>query len=151
MPVALTQARVAPADSSGELDRDDRAGVDVDGNPKVVSTFRYKVQLWARLQGNADVHGIAVEQSRRPPPHRGSVWVDVQRGEYVSMPRGNSRQRLRDAQYLVLTGPHRFGPIGLAIWLQEHGAEIGFTPAAQLRQRVGDVVGVRLPARPPSR
>ena len=41
------------------------------------------------------------------------------------------------ADYLVLTGPHRIGPIGLATWLTQHGESVGLVPVARVRDAGG--------------
>ena len=53
------------------------------------------------------------------------------------MPRDQLAERLADSKYLVLTGPHRLGPVGLATWLTAHGAVDRVRPVAQLTSPTG--------------
>ena len=73
---------------------------------------------------------IEFEGSRRPLPLAPAVWADWRKDRYYALARAELARRLRGADWLLLTGPHRFGPIGLASWLHRHGRSVGIRPVA---------------------
>jgi hypothetical protein len=77
------------------------------------------------------LRGAPFEEVVDPPKLPDALWVDASGRDYRVMPRANVAGRLQQADYLVLSGPHRFGPIALATWLQKHGAEVGLKPVAK--------------------
>ena len=103
-----------------------------------MSTFRFKGQVWARTQGgDTEIRGLHFEDPSDPPALGPAVWVDWRQERYHVLPRAELAHQVRGADYLLLTGPHPLGPIGLATWLQLHGAAIGITPVAHFGPRSG--------------
>jgi hypothetical protein len=139
IPVVLTQSRTTIEPVKGaDLDVDlGRFFSSLPGEPAVLTTFRFNVQMWARLGGDASVRRLRFDRTSRPPISNRALWIDARGGSYEEMPRANLERRLRDADYLVLTGPHTFGPVGLAIWLEHHGARVGLAPVAHFGHTSG--------------
>jgi hypothetical protein len=73
----------------------------------------------------------------RRPPLPPQVWIDATARDYRALPRDAFARRLRHADYLVLSGPHRFGPKALAVWLDQHGKEVGPIPVKAFTPPVG--------------
>lgn len=138
VPVILTQDRTVLPPSPGSIDRDLARWIMArPGKPIVVSTVRYEAQLWARVEGEAEIRPLQLEDQVESAGFGHTAWADWRRGSYHVLPREELARRLRGADYLVLSGPDRFGPIGLAIWLQRNGAAIGITPVAHFGPRSG--------------
>lgn len=142
VPIVLTQDRTSVAASSSGIEQEITTWLaDRPGEPRVVSTFAFKVQVWARLAGRATIRPLAFDDQRDAPELAPAVWVDWLRERYNVLPRAELARQVRGADYLLLTGPHPLGPIALAIWLQFHGAAIGITPVAQFGPRSGTAWG----------
>jgi hypothetical protein len=132
VPVVLTQDRTPIEESKGDLDEDLAAYFAArPGEPAVLTSFKFKAQFWARVEGDAVLSGMPFTEVDVPPKLPDAVWVDATGRNYRVMPRANMVGRLRDAEYMVLSGPHRFGPIALATWLNRHGHDVGLTRVAQ--------------------
>jgi len=131
VPVVLTQDRTPIEESKGDLDENlaewfaARPGV-----PAVLATFKFKAQFWARVEGDARLRGAPFEEVVPAPKLPDALWIGASGRKYRVMPRANVAGRLREADYLVLSGPHRFGPIALATWLEQHGKKVGLIPVA---------------------
>ncbi len=139
VPVATAQARTKITASAGS-DLDAKLGRFLSarpGQPAVLMSFKFDAQLWARLEGDATIRRLPFDETHEPPRLASAFWVDATRRDYTSMPRNRVTARLRQADYLALTGPHRFGPIGLALWLQKHGREVGLDPVAHFEAPSG--------------
>ncbi|MGZ6978889.1 MAG: ArnT family glycosyltransferase [Acidimicrobiia bacterium] len=132
VPIAFTQDRTNVAGSTGGLDAKLASWVAArPGEPTVLSSFRFKVQFWARVEGgDATVRGLPSAQTSRRPALPATLWIDASSRDYRSIPRENMAHQLHGVDYLVLTGPHRYGPIALAIWLEQHGRDVGLVPVA---------------------
>lgn len=130
VPIGLTQDRTPVLASAGGIEaRITNWIADRSGAPTVVTTFRFRGQVWARLSGEGTVEPMEFQASRHPLPLTPAVWADWRNQRYYALERAELARALRGADWLLLTGPHRFGPIGLAFWLNDHGAGLGFTPA----------------------
>ncbi len=139
VPIVLTQDRTGVGASSGTIERDIARGITaLPGSQIVVSTFRYKVQVWARIQGgDAETRGLHFESRSAPPPLGPALSTDYGQERYPVLMRDELARQVRGADYLLLTGPHLFGPIALATWLQLHGAAVGISPIAHFGPRSG--------------
>lgn len=138
VPVVLTQDRTSLAASSGDIEQNITTWIaDRPGEPLVVSTFAYKVQVWSLLTGRATTRGLRFANRRDAPDLAPAAWVDYRQQRYHELDRDELAARVRGADYLLLTGPHQLGPIALATWLQLHGAAIGITPVAHFGPRSG--------------
>ena len=133
VPVVLTQDRTPIEESKGDLDEDLASYfAAMPGVPDVLTSFRFKAQFWARSEGDANLEGPVFDEEKPVPDFPDAVWVDASGRVYRVMPREDLEMRLRDAQYLVLSGPHRFGPMALATWLNKYGQTVGLTPVKQI-------------------
>jgi hypothetical protein len=138
VPVVLTQDRTALAESRSGFEEEIATWVvDRPGEPRVVSTFAYKLPVWSRVSGRAAIEPLAFETRRDPPPLAPAVWADWHADRYNTLARDELVRATRGADYLLLTGPHRLGPVALARWLDEHGAAIGIEPVARFGPAIG--------------
>ncbi|HEY3723412.1 MAG TPA: hypothetical protein VGN59_08635 [Acidimicrobiia bacterium] len=138
VPIVLTQDRTTIEASTTDLDADIAQWIGAQpGHPTVLTTFRFKAAVWARLEGKATLLPAVFGEPRHPPRLPPLVWVDATGRNYRTMPREQLTKGLRGADYLVLSGPHRFGPRALATWLDEHGKDVGLVPVAQYRPTSG--------------
>jgi hypothetical protein len=133
VPVVLTQTRLELETEQPSLDRElaQWLGARV-GTPDVVTTFKFRTALWVRLDGDAVLHDLEFDRSDRPPALPSAVAVDIRSDGYQTVTRKRLRDAVEGADYLLLTGPGRRSPIGLATWLREHGREVGLPLAAEL-------------------
>jgi hypothetical protein len=132
VPVVLTQDRTALAESRSGIEEEIATWiVDRPGAPRVVSTFAYKLPVWSRVVGRATIEPLVFEARRDPPPLAPAVWADWHADRYNTLARAELARATRGADYLLLTGPHRLGPVALATWLETNGAAIGIVPAAR--------------------
>jgi hypothetical protein len=138
VPVVLTQDRTAVGASSGPVEKNIALALgELVGEPVVVTTFRFKGQVWARAQGDAEIRGLKFENPARAPALGPEVWVDWRQDRYHVLARAELARQVRGADYLLLTGPHPLGPIGLVAWLDQRGPALGITPVARFGPRSG--------------
>lgn len=132
-PIALTQDRTQVLDASDNLDAQIAAFLTTQpGAPTALMSFRYKGEVWARVEGDAKIVPLGFANTIDPPPLRPNIWVDATARDYRILIRDKFAPRVKHADFLILSGPHRFGPRALATWLDLHGKDVGLTPAAQL-------------------
>jgi len=60
----------------------------------------------------------------------GDVWVDWRAGRFTLLRRPVLAHAMARSAFLLLTGPHRFGPAALAQWLDSNGESVGVPPIA---------------------
>ncbi len=138
VPVVLTQGRTKIEAAETDLDADLAQWITArPGQPVVLTTFRFKAEVWARVEGDATLVPLTFNNPRRRPPLPPQVWIDATGRDYRTLPRGPLAKSLRHADYLVLSGPHRFGPRALATWLDQHGKEVGLIPVAAFTPPAG--------------
>jgi hypothetical protein len=131
VPVFLTQDRTKIEAAETDLDADLAQWITAQpGEPVVLTTFRFKAEVWARVEGDATLVPLVFDNPVARPPLPPQVWIDATKRDYRALPRGPFRTSLRHADFLVLSGPHRFGPRALATWLDQHGKEVGLIPVA---------------------
>lgn len=129
--IGLTQDRTSVAAPPGGIEPEIAAWIaDRPGDPRVATTFAFKTNIWSRITGDVTLIPLAFEVRRDPPDLAPAVWVDWHADRYNVLARRELVRATRDADYLLLTGPHRLGPIGLATWLQTHGPAVGIEPVA---------------------
>jgi hypothetical protein len=132
VPVVLTQSRLELDAPEPGIDRALAQWLGArPGTPDVATTFKYRTSLWVRLDGRAALHDLTFERSGGAPPLRSAVAVDIRGDGYQTVTRRHLREALDDADYLLLTGPGRRSPIGLATWLREHGRNVGLPLVAE--------------------
>jgi hypothetical protein len=142
VPIVLAQDRTSVAASPAEIEQEITTWIaNRPGEPLVVSTFVFKVQVWSLLTGRATIAPLAFDNQRDAPDLAPAVWVDVRQERYHVLARQELAHQVRGADYLLLTGPHQLGPIALATWLQLHGAAIGIKPVAHFGPRSGSPWG----------
>jgi hypothetical protein len=138
LPIFRTQDTTTVTASAGDIDEDVATWVAArPGDPTVVSTFRYKAHVWALSDLDQGVRPLIFENPTGPPEVAPAVWVDHRQGRYHVLPRRELAEQVEGADYLLLTGPHRLGPIALATWLNRNGDEIGIEPVARFGPRDG--------------
>jgi hypothetical protein len=132
LPVVLTQRRLELEAQEPKIDTSLAQWLGArPGTPDVATTFKYRTALWVRLDGEAVLHDLAYERSESAPELRSAVAVDIRRDGYQTVTRRHLREVLDGADYLLLTGPGRRSPIGLATWLRQHGRSVGLPLAAE--------------------
>jgi hypothetical protein len=138
VPVFRTQDTTTITASVGTIDEELAAWVKGrPGDPVVVQTFRYKAYVWALGDVSGEMPQLKFENPVDPPALGPAVWADWRQGRYHVLGRAELAEEVRGADYLLLTGPHRLGPIGLATWLNEHGAALGIEPVARFGPKDG--------------
>ena len=133
VPVTLVEDRTPIEQTKGDLENLAEFFAARPGEPSVLTSFRFKAQLWARVEGDAALSGMPFEEVVHPPRQTEALWIDATGRNYRVMPRANMARRLHQADYMVLSGPQRFGPRALAAWLNLHGADVGLVPVARFR------------------
>ena len=74
---------------------------------------------------------LEFERSEAAPDLRSAAAVDIRGDGFQTVTREHLRDAVRDVDYLLLTGPGRRSPVGLATWLRQHGREVGLPLAAE--------------------
>ncbi len=134
VPVMLTQSRLELDSAVPGLDRELSHWLSArDGTPDVVTTFKFRTPLWVRLDGDAVLHDLGFRTTQRAPDLASAVAIDIRGDGYQTVTRASLRSSVEHGDFLVLTGPGRRGPIGLATWLRENGAAVGLPLAAEFR------------------
>ena len=121
VPVGLTQSHTRIEAVEGD-DLDVELGQfrrGLHGDPSALTTPKFNVQLWAHASSGADsIAGSGFDDGAAARPSLDdALWINTNAHGFTSMPRRNLARRFRDADYLVLSGPHTYGPRSLATWL----------------------------------
>ena len=97
----------------------------------IVSTFRFKAQVWARVGDRLEIRGLDFDQPTAVRSVAPLVWIDWRDGIFNALTRAKFARTCKGARLLMLSGSHRLGPAALAEWVRRDGAPLGFKTVAQ--------------------
>ncbi len=118
--------------TAGTMDRDVASWLDhhTKTDAVVAATFKLRTMIWVRDGEHNRFTGLGFATGTKPPDPMDQAWLDWSAGDFSSLSRRGLAAAIRRSDIVLLTGPHRQGPIALVTWLEANQASLGLVPAA---------------------